>query len=158
MKSKTRFITETAVIAAIYAVLTIVLAPISFGQMQVRVSEALCILPFFTPAAVPGLFIGCVISNLLGSPLGLMDVVIGSLATLLAAFATSKVKNRWLAPLPSVLANMFLVAWVLNAMLGLPYWLNVVYVGVGQGIACYGIGMPLLFLLQRNRKVLFNNV
>ncbi len=156
-KLNVRFLCETGIIAAIYAVLTLALAPISFGAMQVRISEALCILPFFTPAGIPGLFIGCVLSNLLGSPLGLMDIIVGSLATLLAALAASKVKNRWLVPLPSVVANAFLVAWVLHAMLGLPYWLNVLYVGIGQGIACYGIGMPLLFLLERNRKVLFNH-
>ncbi len=156
-KSTIRFLCETAVIAAIYAVLTLVLAPISFGGMQVRVSEALCVLPFFTPAAVPGLFIGCLLSNVFGSPLGLMDVAVGSLATLAAAFLASKMKKRWLVPLPAVLLNAFLVAWVLNVMLELPYWLNVLYVGLGQAIACYGIGMPLLYLLERNRKVLFKN-
>lgn len=156
MKIKTRLLCEMAVIAAIYAVLTLALAPISFGQFQIRVSEALCVLPFFTPAAVPGLFIGCVIANLFGSTLGIMDIVVGSLATLAAAFVASKVKNKWLVPLPSVLLNAFLVSWVLSVVLELPYWLNVLYVGAGQAIACYGIGMPLLFLLERNKKAVFS--
>ncbi len=159
--SKTRFICETAVIAALYAALTLLLAPFAFGQFQVRVSEALCILPFFTPAAVPGLFIGCLIANILGSgTLGLMDIIVGSLATLLAAFITWKIrgKSKWLLPLPSVLANAFLVAWTLNVMLGLPYWLNVATVGVGQAIACYAIGMPLWFLLNRYKRNVFQRV
>lgn len=159
--SKTRFICETAVIAALYAVLTLLLAPFAFGQFQVRVSEALCVLPFFTPAAVPGLFIGCLIANILGSgTLGLMDIIVGSLATLLAAFVTWKIrgKSKWLLPLPSVIANAFLVAWTLYAVLGLPYWLNVVTVGVGQAIACYAIGMPLWFLLNRYKRTVFQRI
>jgi len=156
MKSKTRLLCEMAVIAAIYAVLTLALAPISFGQFQIRVSEALCVLPFFTPAAVPGLFIGCVIANIFGSTLGILDIVVGSLATLGAAFLASRIKRKWLVPLPSVILNAFLVAWVLNIALGLPYWINVLYVGAGQAIACYGIGMPLLVLLERNKKAVFS--
>ena len=83
-------IVQGALIGALYAALTLVAAPISFGLMQVRISEALCILPFFTPAAVPGLFVGCVVANLLGGA-ALYDVIFGSLATLLAAVFT-----RWL--------------------------------------------------------------
>ena len=159
--SKTRFICETAVIAAIYAVVTLLLAPFGFLQFQVRVSEAMCVLPFFTPAAVPGLFIGCLIANLFGSgTLGLMDIIVGSLATLLAAFVTWKlrVRSKWLLPLPSVLANAFLVSWTLSVMLGLPYWMNVLTVGIGQAIACYAIGMPLWFLLKRYQKNIFQRI
>lgn len=159
--SKTRFICETAAIAAIYAVLTLLFVPFGFLQFQVRISEAMCILPFFTPAAVPGLFIGCLIANIFGSgTLGLMDIVVGSLASLLAAFVTWKIrgKSKWLLPLPSVIANAFLVSWTLNVMLGLPYWLNVATVGIGQAIACYGIGMPLWFLLNRYRRNVFQRI
>jgi len=159
VKIKTRSITETAVIAAIYAALTLALAPISFGPMQVRVSEAMCVLPFFTPAAVPGLFIGCLISNslglVLGTSLGAMDIVVGSLATLAAAIIASKIKNKWLVPLPAVIFNAFLVSWVLYVMLGIPYWINVLWVGIGQAVACYALGMPLLFILNKNRKAIF---
>ncbi len=157
MKRGVKFLCEAGIIAAIYAALTLAFAPISFGAMQLRVSEAMCVLPFFTPAAVPGLFIGCLISNLLGSPLGLMDVIAGSAATLIAALLTYKVKNKWLAPLPSVIVNALLVAWVLNVSLGLPYFINVLYVGLGQAISCYALGMPLLFVLSRNRKALFSH-
>ena len=115
----------------------------------------------FTPAAVPGLFIGCLIANLFGSgTLGLMDIIVGSLATLLAAFVTWKLRGRskWLLPLPSVLANAFLVSWTLSVMLGLPYWMNVLTVGIGQAIACYAIGMPLWFLLKRYQKNIFQRI
>ena len=159
--SKTRFICETAVVAAIYAVVTLLLAPFGFLQFQVRVSEAMCVLPFFTPAAVPGLFIGCLIANLFGSgTLGLMDIIVGSLATLLAAFVTWKLRGRskWLLPLPTVLAIAFLVPWTLSVMLGLPYWMNVLTVGIGQAIACYAIGMPLWFLLKRYQKNIFQRI
>lgn len=155
----TRFLTETGIIAALYAVLTVVLAPISYGPMQVRVSEALCVLPYFTPAAVPGLFIGCLIANIaglmLGSSLGLLDVVVGSLTTLVAAWLTSRIRVRPLVPAPAVVLNAFTVPWVLMTVLGVPYWPSVLWVGVGQALACYGIGLPLLYLLERNRKAIF---
>ncbi len=155
--SKIRFLAEAGLIAAIYAALTLLLAPLSYGPVQVRVSEALCVLPFFTPAAVPGLFIGCLLANLYTAGLGVMDIVVGSLATLLAAFLTWKIRNKskWLLPLPSVIVNAFLVAWVLSVQYGIPYWLNVASVGIGQAVACYVIGMPLWFLLNRYKKTLF---
>ncbi|HBU13199.1 MAG TPA: hypothetical protein DEB31_10950 [Clostridiales bacterium] len=157
--NKARFITETAVIAAIYAALTLALAPFSFGPMQVRVSEALCVLPFFTPAAVPGLFIGCFIANATTAGIGVLDMVFGSLATLCAALVTYKIRNgnKWLLPLPSVLVNAFVVPWILIVQYGVPdaYFYLALTVGVGQAIACYAIGMPLYYVLHRNRRVLF---
>lgn len=156
---KTRFIAEVGIIAALYAVLTIVVAPISYGPMQIRISEALCVLPYFTPAAVPGLFIGCLIANgfgiMLGSSLGLMDVIVGSLATLAAAFVAEKIRVRWLVPLAAVIFNAALVPWTLSVMLGLPYWVNVLWVGAGQLVACYGLGYPLLLILNRKRTAIF---
>lgn len=151
------FLTQTGVIVALYTVLTVALAPISFGALQVRVAEALCVLPFFTPAALPGLFLGCVLSNVMGTPMGLLDIILGSLATLIAAAVAQKIRRRWLVPLPAVIINAFVVAFVLYYMAGAPYWLSVATVGAGQAIACYGIGMPLLFLLEKHRKVLFRN-
>lgn len=158
--SKPRFLCETALIAAIYAVLTLLFAPISYGPVQIRFSEALCILPFFTPAAVPGLFIGCVLANLYTIGLGPMDIVVGSLATLFAAFLTWKIrkKSKWLLPLPSVVANAFLVGWVLTVQYGVGYWFNVVTVGIGQAIACYAVGMPLFFLLRRYQTRIFKRI
>ncbi|MBD5559144.1 MAG: QueT transporter family protein [Clostridia bacterium] len=156
---RTRYIAEVGVIAALYAALTIVVAPISYGPLQIRISEALCVLPYFTGAAVPGLFIGCLIANgigiVLGSSLGLMDVIVGSLTTLAAAYVTSKIHTKGLVPLPAVLFNAALVPWTLQVMLGLPYWFNVLWVGAGQLVACYGLGYPLLLLLNRRRSAIF---
>ena len=100
-------VAQGAIIAALYVVLTVIFAPISFGEMQVRISEALTILPMFTPAAIPGLFVGCVLGNLLGGAIP-VDVIFGSLATLIGAVGGYLLrKNRWLVPLPTVLHGPF---------------------------------------------------
>ena len=106
-------------IAAIYVVLTIVFAPFSFGEVQVRIAEALTILPVFTPAAIPGLFIGCLIGNILGGAL-LPDIIFGSLATLIGALFTYLLRKRskFLAPLPPILANIVVVPFVLRYAYG----------------------------------------
>ena len=147
----TKKLVQGALIGALYAALTLAAAPISFGLMQVRVSEALCILPFFTSAAVPGLFIGCL-------------VVFGSLATLLAALLTRWFKKRglskWLAPLPAVVVNALIVG-ALMALVYMPgevtFLVAAAYVGAGQAIACYGFGMPLLYVLERYGGKLFRD-
>ena len=106
--------TTCAVIAAAYAALSLLLAPISYGNVQIRVSEALTILPFIVPYTTTGLFIGCLLANLL-NPLGinLLDVIFGSLTTLLAGLLTARCKNRWLASLPPILLNAVIVGGVL---------------------------------------------
>lgn len=102
-------LTQAAIIAALYAALTIVIMPASYGVMQFRVSEALTVLPAFTPAAIPGLFIGCMVANLV-SPVGVVDVVIGSTATLIAAVASYKLRDhKLLVPLPPVITNAVMV-------------------------------------------------
>lgn len=103
-QSNTLFLAQSAMIAAIYVVLTVILAPFSYGEVQVRVSEALTILPVFTPAAIPGLFVGCLISNILGGCI-LPDIIFGSIATLLGACFTYLLRNRnkFLAPLPPII-------------------------------------------------------
>lgn len=152
-----RYMAEAGVIAAVYFVLTVAVAPISYGNIQMRISEALCVLPFFTPAAIPGLFIGCLLANIL-SPLGIFDIVFGSLATLLAAFLTYKIKSKWFLPLPSVVVNAFVVGALLYFLAGLPFLLSVLYVGAGQAIACYALGMPLFFLLSKHKGRLFKRM
>ena len=157
---KTRYITHAAVIAALYAALTVLAAAIPsvgtfmFGPFQVRIAEALTILPFFTPAAIPGLAIGCFISNLVGAAFGLgggiLDIIFGTLATLAAAWCTSRIRQSWFAPLPPVLFNAFIVAAVLSFTLKMPYWPWVLSVGMGQLIACYGLGYPLLLVLKKH--------
>ncbi len=154
-----RDLARGAIIAAVYALLTIFLAPISSGLIQCRVAEAMCVLPYFTFAAVPGLFIGCILANLLtGAPA--YDVIFGSLATLLAAYITYLMRKRapkWIAPLPSVLINALVVGALLAYVydVGVGYWVAAGYVAAGQAIACFALGLPLLTLLDRYRGRLF---
>ena len=148
-------IAQGAIIAALYVVLTVVFAPISFGEMQVRIAEALCILPMFTPTAIPGLFVGCLLGNLLGGAIPL-DVIFGSLATLIGAAGGYLLRNRrWLVPLPTVLANALIVPCVLRYGYGvaLPIPLMAVYVGVGEIISCYGLGELLCAVLLKRRNI-----
>ena len=140
MKNKrVLFMAQAAMIAAIYVVLTIVFAPFSFGEVQVRIAEALTILPVFTPAAIPGLFIGCLIGNILGGAL-LPDIIFGSLATLIGALFTYLLRKRskFLAPLPPILANIVVVPFVLRYAYGvlLPIPFMMLTVGIGEIISC----------------------
>ena len=151
------FMAYGAAIAAIYVVLTMAFAPISFGPIQFRIAEALCILPFFTPAAVPGLFIGCLLSNLLcgAAPL---DVIFGSLATLIGAMGSYAFRrNRWLVCLPPIAANMAVIPWVLRYAYGseamIPY--ATVTVGIGEILAIGVLGSVLLTALERYKKPIF---
>ena len=156
MKNKSvLFMAQAAMIAAIYVVLTIVFAPFSFGEVQVRIAEALTILPVFTPAAIPGLFIGCLIGNILGGAL-LPDIIFGSLATLIGALFTYLLRKRskFLAPLPPILANIVVVPFVLRYAYGvlLPIPFMMLTVGIGEIISC-GYS-PLHFHLHHIQKYL----
>jgi uncharacterized membrane protein len=151
---RTRFIIQAAILGAIYAVITILLAPISYGQIQVRIAEALTILPYFTPAAIPGLFVGCIVANIFGGG-GPIDIIFGSLASLAAAILSWKMPKPWLVPLPPVVINGLVIGWVLFKVYGLPFWISVGTVTAGQVIACYGLGYPLLLVLQKNKDKIF---
>lgn len=110
---KVLWLTQGALIAALYVALTLIFAPISFGPVQLRVAEALCILPMFTPAAIPGLFLGCLIANFLGGGI-MLDVIFGSIATLIGAWAGYLLRNnRWLVPVPAIISNTIIVPFVL---------------------------------------------
>ena len=153
----TRNLTQGAMIAAIYVVLTVSLAPISYGPLQFRISEALCILPYFTLAAIPGLFIGCLLSNLLGTA-ALLDVIFGSLATLIGAIGSYALRrNKWLVCFPPILANTIIIPWVLRYAYGSPDLIPVAMAAVGLGeIAAIGVlGNLLLHLLEKYRSALF---
>ena len=159
MKNKNiTFLTQAAMIAAIYVVLTYVFAPFSFGEVQVRIAEALTILPVFTPAAIPGLFIGCLIGNILGGAI-LPDIIFGSLATLIGAFFTYQLrdKNAFLAPLPPILANTIVVPFVLRYGYGvlLPIPLMMLTVGVGEVLSCGVLGMVLYYALRKYKNIVF---
>jgi uncharacterized membrane protein len=159
--SNSRFTTHqlatAGVIAALYAVLAYFASifGIAYGPIQCRFSEALCVLPFLFPAATPGLFVGCLVANLL-SPYGALDIIFGSLATLLAAVWTQHTHHKWLAPLPPVLCNAVIVGAVISfqeagftgAFAG-AFAYNAVTVGVGEAIACYVLGGVLLTVLPK---------
>ncbi|MGE5632678.1 MAG: QueT transporter family protein [Caulobacteraceae bacterium] len=152
--NRNRFIVHAAFIAAVYAVLTIAFAPLSYGQVQIRFSEALTILPFFTSAAIPGLAVGCLIANILG-PGGVIDIVFGTLATLIAAYLSYKMPKKWLVPLPPVIANGIIVGFVLNYLYKLPLFVTMGWVALGELIACYALGYPFLLLLEKYRDKIF---
>ena len=154
---KVRFLALGAVIAALYAVLTYVAAAVNlaYGAVQFRFSEALCVLPFLFPATAPGLFVGCLIANLL-SPYGVMDIVVGSLATLIAAVWTGKIRRWWLAWLPPVVCNTVLVGFTIGfAQVGLTAalpaaWIyNGLTVGIGELGVCLALGTILLRVMPQ---------
>ena len=142
-----------AMVAALYAGLTLALPGPSYGFTQLRVAEALTVLPFLFPAAAPGLAVGCLVANLL-SPYGPVDMICGTAATALAAFLTMKMPSKWLAPLPPVLCNGVIIGamlswytvgftpqfWGMFATAGLG-------VALGEVVACYGLGLLLLRVL-----------
>lgn len=146
-----------AMIAAIYVALTLAFAPFSFGPVQFRISEALCVLPFFTPAAVPGLFVGCFLSNLLcgAAPL---DVIFGSLATLIGAFGSYWLrKHKCLVCLSPILSNVIIIPWVLRYAYGSQdmIYFAMFTVAIGEILAIGVLGNFLLVSLERFRVVLF---
>ena len=170
---KTRFLALSAVIAGLYAALTYAAAALNlaYGPIQFRFSEALTVLPFFLPAAVPGLFAGCILSNLLTGCLPL-DVVFGSLATLLGALGTlflgrsyraatdsrtSRAPLWWTAPIPPIVANTLIVPFVLAYVYrfegSIPYFM--LTVGIGEILSCGVLGLLLFKLLERYRKYIF---
>lgn len=151
---------QAAMIAAIYVVLTFIANAFGLANyaIQVRFSEALTILPYFTPAAIPGLFIGCILSNIL-TGCALPDIIFGSIATLIGAILTRKLrKNKWLAPIPPIVANAVIVPFVLLYAYGIkPLWFSFVTVTIGEIISCGILGMLLLFALKKYASRLFPN-
>ena len=152
------FMVQAAMIAAIYVVLTFMFAPFSFGEIQIRIAEALTILPAFTPAAIPGLFIGCLIGNILGGAI-LPDIIFGSLATLIGAVFTYllRKKSRFLAPLPPILSNAVIVPFILKYayLVPLPIPFMMLTVGIGEVIGCGVLGLILYTALAKYKNVIF---
>ena len=163
---KVLFIVQAALVAAIYVVLTIFINTFNLasGAIQVRVSEALTILPYFTSAAIPGLAIGCLLANLLTGA-AIYDVIFGSLATLLGAVGTYLLrKHKFLCTLPPVISNIIIIPWVLRYGYGLvmefkgadwsvPFYM--LTVGAGEIICCCVLGTVLLDALAKVRSVIF---
>ncbi|NLK22129.1 MAG: QueT transporter family protein [Epulopiscium sp.] len=161
MNKKILFLVQSALIAAIYVVLTLPFAVISTDYLQVRISEALTVLPFFTPAAIPGLFIGCMISNIFISKFGMADIVFGSLATLLAAYLSYKMPKKILVPIPPIIVNAVIVGLLIyygtfgNIKWNLTLLIFMGGVGLGQLISCYIFGYPLMLVLEKYKKYIF---
>ena len=160
MKNKNvSIITVGAMTAALYVVLTLIANAFGLANfaIQVRFSEALTILPYFTPAAIPGLFVGCILSNLITGCMPL-DVLFGSLATLLGALGTYSLRKcKWAAPIPPIIANTIIVPFVLAYVYhfegSIPYFM--VTVGIGEIISCGVLGMLLLNVLDKYKDKIF---
>lgn len=164
---KIQMLTQGAVIAAIYVVLCQIFAPISFKDVQVRIAEGLTILPYFTPAAVPGLFVGCILGNLLAGAIPL-DVVFGSIATLIGALGTWAI-GKWIRrshpagafkytlPVPPIVANTIIVPLILYYGYGIniPILIQMATVGFGEVVSCGVIGMVFLFALEKAGQKVF---
>lgn len=165
---KVLFITQAAVIAAIYVVLTIFIAAFNLasGNIQVRISEALCILPFFTPAAIPGLWIGCLLANLITGA-SVFDIIFGSLATLIGAVGTYLLrKHKFLCTLPPVISNAVIIPILLRYAYGFTFIyqgmdLSISFfaltVGLGEVISICVLGQILLQVLNKYRGMLFRS-
>lgn len=161
---KVVFMMQSAVIAAIYVVLVVVFNAWSFGPIQFRIAESMVILPYFTPAAIPGLFVGCFLANFIGGA-HILDVIFGSIATLIGAIGTYWIGKcnwkpaKWFISLPPILANTIIVPFVLRYAYGLEdaIWYMMVTVGIGEIIVCGIIGMVLWSVLNRYNKKIFMN-
>ena len=154
-----KLICQGGIIAALYLALTLLANALGLANyaVQVRFSESLTILPYFTPAAIPGLFVGCLLSNIL-TGCALPDIIFGSLATLIGAAATYMLRNKskWLAPLPAIVSNAIIVPFVLLYAYGIePLWFSFVTVTAGEIISCGVLGMLLLNALRKYDSVLF---
>ena len=162
MRKHTRHLAHGAIIAALYAVLThmqnLILPGSATWAIQMRLSEVLCILAFFTPAAIPGLSVGCLLFNLTFSAALPLDFLVGTLATYLAAQGMWLTRN-WkvggyplLGMLMPAIANAILVGWELSVYIGGAFWLNATYVAAGETIVLLTLGSAL-YLVMRNRKL-----
>jgi uncharacterized membrane protein len=145
--SSIRYITRVGVIAGVYVVVTVLLAPISFGPIQLRISEALTVLPIIFPEAVSALFIGVLISNIYGG-LGMYDVVFGSIITLIAAYVSWRFRHNTIAYLSPVVFNGLFVSLYLHMLFKWPYWLTVLSISASEAVVVFALGFPLIRYLR----------
>ena len=156
-KKNSLYLAQGAIIAALYVAITVPFSAIAFGPVQFRVSEALVILPYFTPAAIPGVTIGCFLSNLIcGAPIP--DVVFGPIATLIGAVGSYMLRrHRYAVWVPPVLSNALIIPWVLKYAYGspdlVPYMM--LTVGLGEVLAVGILGNLLMVILEKNKGYIF---
>ena len=153
------YITEASAIAALYTVITIAIGPLGSAAIQCRIPEAMCVLAIFTPAAIPGMTIGCLISNIATGCLW-QDVLFGTIATLIGVIGARLLRRIWwLTPLPTVVSNTLIVPFVLayayHAEEGIPFLM--LTVGIGEVISAYVLGIALYFALRKNARYIFKN-
>lgn len=154
MDKNIKKIAKAGIIAALYAAVSLLLRPLSFGIFQIRAAEALSLLVLYTAAAPWGLFVGCLITNIF-SPFGLLDMVCGSMATLLAALIARKTSNKYLAGASFVIVNALVIGFVVcfEAFSLRAYLPAAGYIAVEEALSVYAIGLPLTFLIEKNRKL-----
>lgn len=165
MRLKTEKIVIIAVVAALYAVLTLALSPISFGPIQFRVSEVMTLLPLLGKGYIISLTIGCFLANLFG-PVGIIDVIFGTLATLISAYLVyitgKSMKNKkmcvLIASLWPTIINAIIIGIILNVTLGFPLILSMLEVGFGQFVVITIVGVPLFKLLENKYGSLFRKL
>ena len=158
-RKRLAYITEASAIAALYTVITIAIGPLGSAAIQCRIPEAMCMLAIFTPAAIPGMTIGCLISNIATGCLW-QDVLFGTLATLIGVIGARLLRCIWwLTPLPTVVSNTLIVPFVLayayHAEEGIPFLM--LTVGIGEVISAYVLGIALYFALRKNARYIFKN-
>lgn len=147
---KAKHLTRAALIAGLYVIITYILSPISFGPIQFRVSEALTVLPILYPEAIPALFIGVFLSNIIGG-LGMVDILGGSLVTLLAAYGTYYFRDSFIAYLSPILLNGLLISIYLHLLFAIPYWLTVIQISISEAAVVLFLGYPLIRVLKKRR-------
>lgn len=158
----TKFLTKASLIAAIYIILVLIQVPmgnLAFGPVQLRLAEGLTLLPLIETAAIPGLFVGCLVSNLIlasYSGFGVIDILGGSLVTLIAAYMTSKMSNKFIATLPPIVLNGLIVSIWVSYFTNAPYWVTVLGIGGGE-IASIGIFGFLMLSVYEKVKVHMEN-
>ena len=146
-----RRMASNAIVAALYFALTLLVAPIAFSQIQIRISEFLVLICFFRKDYAIGLTIGCALANLF-SPMMPWDLVFGTIATLIACVGIMFCKHLFIATLCPVIANGFIIAWELNFVYDLPYWVNVGWVALGELISVSVVGYIIFMLLKKNKR------
>ena len=146
-----RYLTRAAIVAAIYIALVVGFAPWSFGVVQFRPAEALTVLPILFPEAVPGLFVGVMLSNIIGG-LGPCDIFGGSLVTLLAAYVTYRFRDSWIAFASPIVFNALLISLYLRVIFQVPYWITVLSIGLSEALSVLGLGLPLIWMLRRRSR------
>lgn len=159
MNKRTLYLTQAAAIAAIYTVLVFIFQYSSFGPIQFRIAEALTVLPYFTPAAIPGVTIGCLLSNILFRA-DILDIIFGTFATLIAAYLSYELRaNKFLVPIPPILINAIIIPWVLKYAYfeADPIPFMMLTVGGGQLVSAGILGMVLLFALDKVKHIIFKS-